>query len=98
MNLLHLVMSHCNETIKPMLRNMHVEFAPAARLNRRQMVGQIVIQIDALNGYRSMLLLFQNNVRAVQPRRLRKVAAAVDVYVTSIIADVDTAVKMLQAI
>jgi hypothetical protein len=96
--MLYAIMSRVQEDIWPYLRNLRTEHIPAVRNNRAILRGTNQVVITELQGRRSVLLTFRQDMLRVQPRNLQAAVRAVDGMLVSAIDQVDQIIQTLQAI
>jgi hypothetical protein len=94
----HEIMSVVREEVRPMLRNAAWQFGPAVIRNKVVDRDLLQVYVHKLAGYRSMLLNFRQDVQAITPQSLNKMARSLEAVLSQSIGQVDTWRKYLQTI
>jgi hypothetical protein len=91
---MHEILSFVREEVKPMIRNVEVQFMPSARANSVVKRGMPSVLVGKLNGYQASLMSFRNDISRVRPVVLRTSVAPMLAVLDAAIDDVDR-VKLL---
>ena len=87
---IHEIMSVVKEEIKPMLRNIEVQFNPAVMQNRRVNREFVPVHKTKLDNYRTMVLSLQRDVMNLGKARMKRAAHRLDGVLDATIDEIDT--------
>ena len=94
----HEIMSVIREDVKPMLRNIRVQFGPAVVRNRKVNRRMLDVHVGKLDGYANMVSAFQRNVSRVKQPNMRKVAKALTAVLDATVDEIESTKDYLVAI
>lgn len=88
-NTMQCIMTVVREEVRPMLRNIEVEFSPAVLKIRRPNRALVVVNETKLNGYRTIVLNLQRDVLSLSRVRMVRAAKRLDKVLDATVTEID---------